>query len=118
MCGISAIVGVVGRVNSRSEERVEEGEAELWSRSRSAIPGKRRAGARLLDKPKAIYFFSIFLRVFVAKERVFHPFSFFRSRMNTQLPEDLINAVLAKSAEMPEGTPVVKGYSHSRALTT
>lgn len=30
--------------------------------------------------------------------------------MNTQLPEELINAVLAKSAQLPEGTPVVKGY--------
>lgn len=29
--------------------------------------------------------------------------------MNTQLPPDLINAVLGKSQELPEGTPVVKG---------
>lgn len=32
--------------------------------------------------------------------------------MNTQLPPELINAVLAKSEELPEGTPVVKGYNH------
>ena len=31
--------------------------------------------------------------------------------MNTQLPPELINAVLAKSEELPEGTPVVKGYT-------
>ena len=29
--------------------------------------------------------------------------------MNTQLPPELINAVLAKSEKLPDDTPVVKG---------
>ena len=36
--------------------------------------------------------------------------------MNTQLPPDLIYAVLAKSEELPEGTPVVKGYDKRLSL--
>ena len=36
--------------------------------------------------------------------------------MNTQLPPELIDAVLAKSEKLPDDTPVVKGQENDNGL--